>query len=68
VFRYRIRNWREYNRTLVNRGRFTVHLNNIVEQDHRAVQWLTRPIRPQPHDFLGSLSLNLLLRVSSRVR
>ena len=24
VFRYRIRNWREYNRALINRGRLTV--------------------------------------------
>jgi hypothetical protein len=24
IFRYRIRNWREYNRALINRGRLTV--------------------------------------------
>jgi len=27
VFRYRIRNWREYNRALINRGRLTVWID-----------------------------------------
>jgi hypothetical protein len=34
VFRYRIRNWREYNRALINRGRLTIWFD-----DHAIAAW-----------------------------
>src|SRR5262245_29409811 len=37
VFRYRIRNWREYNRALINRGRLTVWFD-----EHAITAWRNR--------------------------
>src|SRR5262245_19659536 len=47
IWRYRIRNWREYNRALINRGRLTVWLDEHAITAWRNTEPATGPGAPR---------------------
>jgi hypothetical protein len=53
VFRYRIRNWPEYNRALINRGRLTVWFDEPVIAAWRNTEPGTGPGAPRVYSDLA---------------
>jgi hypothetical protein len=53
VFRYRIRNWREYNRALINRGRLTVWFDEHAVAAWRSTEPTAGPGAPRVYSDLA---------------
>src|ERR671931_648508 len=53
VFRYRIRNWPEYNRALINRGRLTVWFDEHASAGWRNTEPATGPGAPRRYADLA---------------
>src|ERR1043166_2678748 len=53
VFRYRIRNWREYNRALINRGRLTVWFDEHAIAGWRHTEPAAGPGAPRTYADLA---------------
>ena len=53
VLRYRIRNWRAYNRALINRGRLTVWFDEHAIAGWRHTEPATRPGAPRTYADLA---------------
>src|ERR1043166_2551796 len=53
VFRYRIRNWREYNRALINRGRLTLWFDEHAIAGWRHTAPATGPGAPRTYADLA---------------
>src|SRR5260221_4832442 len=54
IFRYRIRNWRDYNRALINRGRLTVWFDEHAIARWRHTAPATGPGAPRRYADLAS--------------
>src|SRR5262245_1982004 len=69
VFRYRIRNWREYNRALINRGRLTVWFDEHAITAWRHTEPATGPGAPRLYADLAiecAWVFNLVYHLSLR--